>query len=100
MNYVEAKKHLEQGKFLKRKSWPKSVFVYQEPDKIKTFEKLKGYDLKASLLSAKLNSHIEEKYSERLFLSHLRMKDSEGSIIVGWSPSKEDLEKEDWFIIE
>jgi hypothetical protein len=105
-----AKKLVDIGKLLARKGWnEKNKFIFQRPEAELSVEAVVNHVVSLPLA---LKEYFEVKYAGDYkkasdnspftieFASYLCLKTPDDKIINGWMPSQEDMQKEDWYIVE
>ena len=102
MNFGKALELVKTGKLVSRKDWVyEGKFIFLRPldrldlevvvNVVKSLpQKVKDY------YAQDLDFDFEESYGKVEFTSYLCLKDENGRIVNGWTPSQEDLLSDDW----
>lgn len=92
MKYSEALKFIEQGMAMTRSSWYcKQMFVYLVKSTRVPLDQLRNE------ASKHLRSNDESDVGKSVIInSHIDKLSKDGTIIVGWSPTTEDMLADDW----
>jgi hypothetical protein len=108
LNFSQALELIRKGKLVQRLGWNgKDMFVFLRPDDeihIDTvIDKVKSLpdNVKEYFKQDTLNDNGERMYPadecvKIKFTSYLCLKDANGNIVNGWSPSQTDMLKNDW----
>lgn len=96
MDFGQALKHLKDGHKVARAGWNgKGMFIYLVNGTKVFYENLRGEAAKHLEVSNPTNSG-----KTAIINSHIDMKATDGSIVVGWSPSQADMLAEDWEVVK
>ena len=102
MNFGKALELVKTGKLVSRKDWVyEGKFIFLRPldrldlevvvNVVKSLpQKVKDY------YAQELDFYFEECEGKVEFTSYLCLKDENGRIVNGWTPSQEDLLSDDW----
>lgn len=94
MNFSQALEELKLGKKVARKGWGKGAFIYLVERKVVNIESLQGEAAKH------FEAYKDSNRGKRVTISsHIDMKTADGSLLVGWTPSEDDMLADDWEII-
>lgn len=94
MNFSQALEELKLGKKVARKGWGKGAFIYLVESKEVNIENLQGEAAKH------FEAHKDSNRGKRVTISsHIDMKTADGSLLVGWTPSEDDMLADDWEIV-
>lgn len=93
MTFGLAIEAMKKGKKVARKGWNgKSMFIYiQDGSRVFT------HNLRADAIK----DYYESRVIQHVNINpHIDMKAEDGSLVIGWVASQEDMLAEDWFIVE
>lgn len=94
MNFGQAIEALKQGKKVARRGWNgKDMFLYMTEGTTVHFNDLRGN-------AAKFITEQTTSLSDACISSHIDMKATDGTVVVGWLASQTDMLAEDWHIVD
>lgn len=95
MTFGLAIEAMKKGHKVARKGWNgKGMFIYIQEGRKTYFHNLK-WEVQKQLT----NEKVTDKDGRVTICSHIDMKTTDGSLVIGWLASQTDMLSEDWYIV-
>lgn len=94
MNFGEAVARMRQGNKLKRECWAEGMFTFYIPDEMVHFR-----ELSAAFKEKLKHSRCTDERGRVMVKGYFNMRDQNGTLVIGWMASMEDMLADDWQIV-